>query len=47
MDTEYKKERKELCKRARWWYHQAAVRLGTKMKKYFKKTTLERQKDIN
>ena len=46
MDTEYKKERKELYKRARWWYRQAVI-LGTKMKKYFKKTALERQKGSN
>ena len=30
----------------RWWYRQA-VHLGTKMKKYFKQTALERQKGSN
>ena len=46
VDTEYKTERRELCKRTRWWYRQAVI-LGTKMKKYFKKTALERQKGSN
>ena len=44
--TEYKRERDELCARGRFWYRNAS-KLGKRMQKYFKRTTLEREKDSN
>ena len=46
VETEYKRERTELCARGRFWYRNAN-NLGRRMQKYFKRPPLDREKDSN
>ena len=46
VETVYNQERSELRKRMRWWYRQES-KMSRAMKKYFKKTFLERGKECN